>query len=249
MAQEGIRLLNNNLISEDNKDLDQAVKIARKLIEIAIPYKETLIFPYQFDFRLHGYRNQLMKAPWYSAMAQGLVLSFFSRLVKISNQPLISSKLKLIRSSFLLRKGESGIWFACKDEFKNWWLEEYPMNEPNFTLNGFIFAVVGLYDYLRLNPEDEEILSLLEESLNTILNVFHLFRVKNAYSYYCRKHKIRIKTYHKVHIEQFQDLYKISSNKDFLAFSKLLEKDYHKSIRTRIRKKIPEGVFKLLGFQ
>lgn len=225
MAQRSLQFLNSYRLTKNETFLTTSIKYAEKLFETGTIYMNCLIFPYHFDFPLHGFKNQTMRAPWYSAMAQGLALSLFSRLYSFTPDTKYKNWADLISNSLNLEKGFSEIWFSCKDSKGYLWFEEYPMEECNFTLNGFIFTIFGLYDYYRMFLNNENVFNLLQESLNTVYYEFPLFRVKNGTSFYCLKHKIQYKAYHKVHIGQFKDLYNITSENTFLEYSDLMISD------------------------
>jgi heparosan-N-sulfate-glucuronate 5-epimerase len=94
--------------------------------------------------------------PWASAMAQGELISLYLRLHQaLGNSTLLESARKAYR--FMQVPVEDG-GVRRRDDQGNLWLEEYPSKEPSFVLNGFIYALFGLYDLFRVarDPEVKE---------------------------------------------------------------------------------------------
>ena len=89
-----------------------------------------------------------IEPPWASAMAQGELISLYLRLGQALERPaLIESAYKAYRFMHVPFE-EGGV--RRRDEQGNLWLEEYPSHQPSFVLNGFIYALFGLYDLYRV---------------------------------------------------------------------------------------------------
>lgn len=207
--------------------LDSAKKIANKLHLISKKTDSSIFFPYTFDFPLHGYTEETMAAPWYSAMAQGMALSLFSRLNEITHEDLYLDVSEKIFNSFDLSfKSKKGApWVTCVDEEGYLWLEEYPHSPPAYTLNGMIFAIYGIYDYYRITKRNEAKI-LLQGAILTTRDNITKYRHKGGISQYCLRHpQVRSLKYHKVHIKQMETLYNITGDDFFLEMSKKLQSD------------------------
>lgn len=94
-----------------------------------------------------------IEPPWASAMAQGELISLYLRLWQALERPsLLDSAYKAYRFLHVpVEKGGVRRW----DEYGNLWLEEYPSKEPSLVLNGFIYALFGLYDLYRVGRDQE----------------------------------------------------------------------------------------------
>ena len=53
------------------------------------------------------------------------------------------------------------------------WLQEYPASSPDYTLNGFMFASIGLYDHYRATG-DRRALELFKGAATTVAHYAHL---------------------------------------------------------------------------
>ena len=99
------------------------------------------VWNHHFDFE---YRDTL-KAPWYSALAQGQGLSLRVRAHKETNDPTYLDTGRRAFEAFLLPVDKGGVtWEWPAGDI---WFEEYLLDPPTHILNGFIWALWGVYDY------------------------------------------------------------------------------------------------------
>lgn len=241
IAQYAIRLVDAYSVKKDKALLKQFENITKKSIGCAMEKDSTMFFTYMFDFPLHGCEEETMLAPWYSGMAQGQFLSAYIRMYEQTNDPAYLSISKEILRSYTLLKGDGhDPWMSCVDKNGNLWFEEYPRDLPSFTLNGMIFAIYGLYDFYRIT-KDEEALKLLNASLTTIKVNIHKFRNVEDVSWYCLKHHNyngKNPSYHKVHIDQLNMLFKMTGD----AFFKTMADTFFND--TKIKKEKEEAALK-----
>ena len=86
-------------------------------------------------------------------------------------------------------------------------LEEYPEgHQPNAILNGWIFALFGLYDFMLLSDApDGEITSSWRASLDTLVELSHRYD-RGYWSNYDLRGHIASPFYHDLHIAQLKAL-------------------------------------------
>lgn len=225
IAQYGLHIMDVYQTTQDTQYLDILVRLCKKLESLALKKDSATYFPYEFNFPLHGSLWDVMKAPWYSGMAQGQLLSLYCRMYDVTNDNHYMTVASEIFNSYTQLKGEGyEPWFSCVAESGDLWLEEYPCKWPCFTLNGHIFAIYGLYDYyiLTKKPEVEE---YLKAGIRTVKKNIHLFRNEGDISSYCLKHKAKSMVYHGVHIEQLHQLYLYTGDEYFEGMSQAFAKD------------------------
>lgn len=99
------------------------------------------VWMHDFDFE---YRDTL-RAPWYSGLAQGQGISLLLRAHKETGLPEYLSCATRALRAFTVDVKDGGV--ACEDEDRNLWFEEYVVFPPTHILNGFIWAIWGIYDY------------------------------------------------------------------------------------------------------
>ena len=77
-------------------------------------------------------------------------LSVLCRAFKETDNSDYLLSLEKVLKSFQIEVKNGGVTYT--DENKNIWIEEYIMkNEPTHILNGFIWALWGIYDYWLLS--------------------------------------------------------------------------------------------------
>ncbi len=226
LAQYGLHLLDVYITIKDKSCLEKAEKISDKLMGISLPIHSSIFFPYNFDFPLHGYKEDTMYSPWYSGMAQGQALSFFTRLYEITKDKNYLMISKKIFNSFRISNSKAFTpWITCIDQNSFLWIEEYPDDPPAHTLNGMIFGLYGLYDFFR-TTNDQSCEKLLRGGIETIKVNINKFRTANGISNYCLKHpRIKSIRYHNVHIKQLKILYKITGDKHFFQVYEMFLND------------------------
>lgn len=138
----------------------------------------------------------------YSAMAQGEGASLLIRAyIEFNEKKYLSAAKKSI--DFMLKSVEEGGTTQYKYSGRDVVFKEYT-NEPT-VLNGWIFAVFGLYDYSVISNDKEvdEVLKRTLFSLKSQLNEFD-----NGYwSMYNAEQIITSPFYHRLHIAQLYVLY------------------------------------------
>lgn len=225
ISQIGLDYINKYYSTSNKLYLDTAEQYANCLIKISKEYKGAIWFPYTFNFKLHDIEDQVMVAPWYSAMAQGQALSLFTRLYEETQNPIYSKNADKIFLSFFILKNGNNPYVVYYDKNHQLWLEEYPMDEATNALNGFIFSIFGIYDYYRIHPDKPYVKNILVNSISTVYNNINDFEKKNEYSYYCLKHKVQDRNYHYTHIYQLKVLYDITGENYFLKMADTFWKD------------------------
>lgn len=188
-----------------------------------------------------------LKAPWYSALAQGQGIS---ALIRAHLETEDRSYLTAAEKAFEAFK--YGVWeggVAYRDENGSLWLEEYIVNPPSHILNGFIWALWGIYDYF-LFAGDRSAEGLFLECLDTLEE--HLPQYDAGFWSLYDLSPTWLKTlaspfYHRLHIAQLEILYRLTGRETFLSFSKRWDR-YAKSPFRRNLALAYKGAFKLLYY-
>jgi hypothetical protein len=233
LCLKALHFISSYIISNEKAYLKRADRYARKMVELADKHNGALFFPYKFDNPLSkkrpGGEQIVMKAPWYSGMAQGQALSVFSRLYSLTkNQEYLEIAHKIFKS-FLLREREDSPWVVYVDKKSYMWIEECPDKDRINILNGFIFGIYGVYDYYQVT-KDERSKILFQAGVKTVKRYIHFFRNPGDRSWYClgKFHKTTPK-YHNVHVKQLEMLYRMTGDEYFLKMSRRFYRDYHQA--------------------
>lgn len=220
LASDGIRYLDGYVRTGDPAYLDRAVVRAKKLSSLSRLSGGARYFPYMYD-----YATEKLKAPWYSAYSQGFALSLFVRLYRVTGVQVWADRARETAMSLRRLGRVTKPWVAYVVN-RRLWLEEYPSATPTHVLNGFNFALFGLYDYERLT-RDPATRDLLRGALRTIRSFGTTFRVVGGISYYDLVHRTRHAKYHLIHTWQLRSLAAISGDTWYGWLAEAYWRDYH----------------------
>lgn len=108
-------------------------------------------FRYPFSYSHYLCPSQPFQKGWVSGMAQGQALSVFARAYLLSGDSafLQGGDLALECLQRPVAQGGCKTSMACLDGALSSliFFEEYPTRPESYTLNGFLFTVIGLYDW------------------------------------------------------------------------------------------------------
>lgn len=221
--------------------LDRARREVNRLVREAVTTRDALYYPYRFDFPLGGDTSDMMVAPWYSAMAQGQVLSALVRLFEATDDERLREPMQLTFESFLRLREEGEPWTVFVDEDGYLWFEEYAKDPPMRVLNGHIFAMFGLYDYHRLTSHSLAA-KLFRGGAATVARYGADFRDPGGISRYClRVPSIRNEKYHLIHQEQLRLLTAMTDDPSFARLADQLAADHvvrPPTLALRVRRRI-----------
>ncbi len=207
----------NELSMNKEFDVDYIIDLASKLRAQSEFSENEMIF--YFD---EPYDRFDLKGKYYSGIVQGKAASFFLKCYQHTED----EKYREWAKKCLL-----SAWKPAKDDgvlrqlsYKNYWVEEYPSPNPSMVLNGFLFYIIGLAEYLALE-EDATLKSHFELCLNSVLSWMPNYRLKNGLLYsmyrwsFCNVHYTGIMKY------QFEHLYQltgVSMFKEYAEFTDML---------------------------
>lgn len=220
MSQKGINLFDRFQKMGDTLYLDYARRHRNALESLM---DENGLFEYRINW--HHRLDIFLWNPWYSGMAQGQALSLLSRLAYYAGDSLSEVMAhKVYRTLNFNLEFSDEIIRVGRDGYA--WIEEYPADPPDHTFNGFMFAIIGIYDFYHLLSNNEETRSVLSSYLTTVNNNMKLFRNPGTVSFYCLRHHHIDTTYHKIHIQQLDYLTEITNDSSFTKFADTLRMDY-----------------------
>lgn len=177
------------------------------------------VWMHHFDWE---YRDTL-KSPWYSGLAQGQGLSVLVRAYKITSDKKYISIAKKVFHSFQCEVDIGGVTFT--DNNDNKWIEEYIVDPPTHILNGFIWALWGVYDYY-LVTKDKSSYKLYNDYVRTLKINLNSYDI-GLWSLYehsgTRLKMISSSFYHKLHITQLNVMYNLTKEEIFQTYSKKWE--------------------------
>lgn len=176
---------------------------------------------YPFDY-LHEMTNFLIKTPWSSAMAQGQAISLLTRIYKEFEEDKYLNAAIKATSMLDIPVSSGGLSAKLWDHTV---FEEYPTNPNSFTLNGFMFCALGLYD-LSTVTDHHEVQNLWRIAKDTLQFIIPLYD-GDIMSSYCLSHitmgnidRHWANQYHPLHIILLQCFESIMPNQTFKYYIK-----------------------------
>jgi heparosan-N-sulfate-glucuronate 5-epimerase len=198
------------------------------------------VWNHQFDWE---YRSPL-KAPWYSALAQGQGISLLVRAYRETGDAAYLEAAERAFNSFLKSTREGGVTFT--DTRGNLWFEEYIVSPPTHILNGFIWAAWGVYDYFLATHScaardlfAQAVLTLRENLDRYDLGFWSLYERSGTLL-----PMVASPFYHRLHVVQLRGMYRLTGDEVFARFADKWEAYAHSRAK-RTRALCYKSAFKL----
>lgn len=153
--------------------------------------------------------------PWASAMAQGEGISVLLRAYQITQNHSFLDAAWRAFDAFNVSIVEGGVCVREKDEL---WLEEYPTSPPCHVLNGFIYALLGVFDLYRVTM-DANVHAVWVNGLRTLVRNLHRYDLGFWSCYDLWRHPIASPGYHSLHVLQLTVLAEITGERVFSKYA------------------------------
>jgi heparosan-N-sulfate-glucuronate 5-epimerase len=192
------------------------------------------------------YRDRL-KAPWFSGLAQGQGISLLLRVHAHAGD---EKYLRAAERAFMpLTRVVNAGGVLFEDREKNLWIEEYLVDPPTHILNGFVWALWGVFDYW-LATADASARNIFNRSVTTL--IYNLPAYDTGYWSLYEQSGTQLKMlaspfYHRLHIVQLRVMARLTGQNLFNEAADRWER-YSQSGANRTRALIEKGVFKLLYY-
>jgi len=159
--------------------------------------------------------------PWISGMTQGQALSLLTRAYKLKPTNVTSNAARMIAHSFLYSVEEGG--FLQPTLLGNFFIEEVVSIPPVHILNGALYAIYGLYEYIQCF-NDNIVFTQYEKCLNGILEMLPKFDLGWWSNYSIGVHwNLASQYYHDVHILLLNELGTLFQEDLFLHYAEKWE--------------------------
>ena len=201
------------------------------------------VWNHHFDWE---YRDTL-KAPWYSGLAQGQGVSLLLRAHSHSDSRGFQRAAEKAFVALGRPIAEGGV--LLEDGNHDLWIEEYLVDPPTHILNGFMWALWGVFDFW-LTQKDASAKEIFDRGAETLLR--NLARFDTGYWSLYEQSGTRLKMlaspfYHQLHIVQLRVMSMLTGDVRFATVADKWEGYTHRR-SNRARALIEKSVFKLLYY-
>lgn len=244
IAQYGLACLNKHLNVKEKQWLGKAIVQADWLVEnLKENTRGIPVWEHHFDWE---YR-EILKAPWYSGLAQGNGISLLCRIAKETGDQKYYEAAEKAYISLTKTIEEGGVIYI--DDKGDPWIEEVIVIPPTHILNGFLWALWGVWDYYLLTGE-QEIKDDFEKFVKTLEKNIHRYDTGYWSLYELSGLRLRMVAspfYHALHCVQLRITADMTGKDIFLEFARKWE-EYSKKLINRNRALVEKILFKLIHY-
>jgi len=244
IAQWGLGNFNLFRISADQTRLHRTLNAADWLVsDLEQNVHGLWVWHHHFDWE---YRSTL-RAPWYSGLAQGQGVSL---LLRAHQQTGIEKYREAAGRAFVSLKtpiSEGGVLF--EDYEQNLWIEEYLVEPPTHILNGFMWALWGVFDFW-IATSDPWAKRVFDRGVATLLHNLPRYDVGYWSLYEQSGTWLKMMAspfYHRLHIVQLRVMASLTGDQQFAEAADRWE-TYARRWTNRIRALAEKSVFKLVHY-
>ena len=223
IGQVGLAVFHTYLETKSENDRNRFMKFVDWFYNNA-EFDENLGIRWLTDVSLPQYKNP---DPWQSAFSQSRGISILLRGYQLTGNEKYAEMAEKALISFTKSVGDGGV-----TSFTKWgpFYEEYTAKVPTLVLNGMIFSLCGVYDFVRVFPNNKLAKKIFDDGIETLKNILPEYDL-NYWSKYnlCEANfypKIDPATvgYQRLHITQLKMLYKLTGEKIFNNYAQMFKK-------------------------
>lgn len=225
-------LAHHDLALEGNKESENIfLNCAGWLTDHAVEEPEKRFLVWYYPFRM---LTPPVSSPWISGMAQGQALSLLARAYQRTNSSKTAEIAHRAAQSFNYELNKGGI--LSRTVAGNCFIEELAYYPATHILNGCLYAIFGLFEYLSVFP-DHRLENVMEKCVLGVEEVLPAFDM-GWWSRYSLGIRWNLATsyYHNVHIHQLKYLAELLNRPEFDYYAKRWE-SYCQSNSLRLRSK------------
>jgi hypothetical protein len=219
IGQYGLAIWNSYLHTKLPEHRERFLKIADWFYQNRIEDKKVGSY-WLTNVEKPAYR---IKAPWKSAFSQARGINILLRAYQLTGNKEYQKVAEQAILPFKFSVKEGGVTtFLNEGPF----YEEYPSSEtPVLVLNGMIFSILGIYDYLRVFPGHQMAQEVFEMGLSTLMQVLPRYDIGYWSKYSLCEAEFHPKVdpstigYHFLHIVQFRLMHRLTGQMIFKEYS------------------------------
>ncbi len=218
IGQMGLSIFHSYLKTQSDGDRQRFLKFADWFYHNA-EEDEKLGIRWLTDVALPQYKNP---GPWQSAFSQSRGLSILLRAYQLTNDESFAAMARKALISFTWAVEKGGV-----TSYTNWgpFYEEYTASVPTLVLNGMIFALFGVYDFVRVFPDDARARKIFDDGVETLVQILPQYDL-GFWSRYnlCKANwypKVDPSTlgYQRLHVAQLKVMYALTNQPVFKTYA------------------------------
>ncbi len=156
-----------------------------------------------FPYPSRTHRWTVLPDGWISAMAQGNALSAFVRSLKLKDDPVVHTAAERAFLNLMLPVKDGGAHATMADFDKSLssdvFFPEYPSDPLDYTLNGYMFTLLGIYDWSQVSSNTQsQAKAAFSDGVRTLVKILPFYDI-DGFSTYDLAHYIDPSVYPKVH--------------------------------------------------
>jgi len=222
IGQMGLSVFHTYLETKSDEDKERFMKFVDWYF-INAEVTEKLGARWLTDVKLPQYRNP---GPWQSAFSQSRAISILLRGYQITGEEKYAKLAEQALISFTIPASEGGV-----TSFTKWgpFYEEYTSSIPTLVLNGKIFALCGVYDFVRVFPENNTAKKIFDEGIETLTKIIPEYdlgfwsRYNLCEADWLPKIDPSSKGYQLLHINQLNMLYQLTGHEIFKKYADIFK--------------------------
>ena len=216
-------MMHGRYLRGDKPSLDRFFQAVDKLVELQA---ENGGFPYP----TMPHRHNALPEGWNSAMAQGNALSAFARALLIRDEPRYRKAGEQAFKNLMTPMSDGGTHSSMADldpslsDFV--FFPEYPNTPVDYTLNGYMFTLLGLYDWAQIDSKvKDEAEDAFTDGMKTLVHILPYYDAEGFSTYDLAHIVLKTKPYVApeylgIHVHLLHAINSISPDKTVATYEK-----------------------------
>lgn len=225
IGQMGLAVFHTYMNTKNESDKNRFLKFADWFADSKnYNYSDDLGIRWLTDVSLPQYKNP---GPWQSAFSQSRGISILLRAFQLTGNDKYAQIAEQALTSFEIHVDKGGV--TALTEFGPFY-EEYTASVPTLVLNGMIFALCGIYDFVRVFPQNKTAKKIFDNGIKTLENILPQYDMKFWSRYnLCKADwypSVDPATigYQRLHVNQLEMLYKLTEKSIFKKYFEIFSK-------------------------